>query len=87
MGSSNLPPCEIIFFPVSAILWTMIETIRPGSVDALGPVIQVPLTSPTPSSNAKLPSLSTLRVPPAMEAGLIKRLMSIEEIVRLAELK
>jgi len=27
----------------------------------------------------------TLRVPPAMEAGLIKRLMSIEDIVRLAD--
>jgi IS1 family transposase len=27
----------------------------------------------------------TLRVPPAMEAGLIKRLMTIEDIVRLAE--
>jgi hypothetical protein len=26
---------------------------------------------------------STLRVPPAMQAGLIKRLMSIEDIVRL----
>jgi IS1 family transposase len=28
----------------------------------------------------------TLRVPPAMEAGLIKRLMSIEDIIRLAEI-
>jgi hypothetical protein len=28
----------------------------------------------------------TLRVPPAMEAGLIKRLMSIEVIVRLSEI-
>jgi len=27
----------------------------------------------------------TLRVPPAMEAGLIKRLMSIKDIVRLAD--
>jgi len=27
----------------------------------------------------------TLRVPPAMEAGLIKRLMTIEDIVKLAE--
>ncbi len=27
----------------------------------------------------------TLRVPPAMEAGLIKRIMSIEDIVKLAE--
>jgi hypothetical protein len=29
----------------------------------------------------------TLRVPPAMEAGLIKRLMTIEDIVKLAEIK
>jgi hypothetical protein len=29
----------------------------------------------------------TLHVPPAMEAGLIKRLMSIEDIVKLAEAK
>jgi hypothetical protein len=28
---------------------------------------------------------TTLRVPPAMEAGLIKRLMSIEDIVKLVE--
>ena len=27
----------------------------------------------------------TLRVPPAMEAGLIKRLMTIEDIVRLVD--
>ena len=27
----------------------------------------------------------TLRIPPAMEAGLIKKLMSIEDIVKLAE--
>lgn len=27
----------------------------------------------------------TLRAPPAMEAGLIKRLMSIEDIVKLAD--
>jgi len=27
----------------------------------------------------------TLRVPPAMEAGLIKRIMTIEDIVRLAD--
>ena len=27
----------------------------------------------------------TLRVPPAMQAGLIKRLMSIEDIVKLAD--
>jgi hypothetical protein len=30
---------------------------------------------------------TTLRVPPAMEAGLIKRLMSIEDIVSLTEIK
>ncbi len=29
----------------------------------------------------------TLRVPSAMEAGLIKRLMNIEDIVRLTDLK
>jgi hypothetical protein len=28
----------------------------------------------------------SLRVPPAMQAGLIKRLMSIEDIVRLADI-
>ena len=27
----------------------------------------------------------TLRVPPAMEAGLIKRLMTIEDVVKLAD--
>jgi hypothetical protein len=29
----------------------------------------------------------TLRVPPAMEAGLIKRIMSIEDIVMLADIQ
>ena len=29
---------------------------------------------------------TTLRVPPAMQAGLIKRVMSIEDIVRLTEI-